>query len=73
MYCYGTRREWRQFYYEPKVLKFFYESESSQVNDFSEGVTLPQFSSASVSVPKVSLIKCDFVCAFVFYRVHFGV
>ncbi|KAM0947406.1 putative transcription factor WD40-like family [Dioscorea sansibarensis] len=46
-------KEWQQFYYKPKVLNFFYESESSQVNDFSEGVTLPQFSSASVSVPKM--------------------
>ncbi|KAH7663447.1 general transcription factor 3C polypeptide 2 protein [Dioscorea alata] len=46
-------KEWQQFYYEPKVLNFSYESESGQVNDFSEGVTLPQFSSASVSVPEM--------------------
>ncbi|XP_039115789.1 uncharacterized protein LOC120251298 [Dioscorea cayenensis subsp. rotundata] len=46
-------KEWRQFYYEPKVLNFSYESESGQVSNFSEGITLQQFSSASVSVPEV--------------------
>ncbi|KAK1288875.1 hypothetical protein QJS10_CPB19g00362 [Acorus calamus] len=52
--------EWKQFCYEPKIVRFNYETESPQVKESVEGVSLPQFS--SMAVPKVdeSLDDSDF-------------
>ncbi|KAK1322689.1 hypothetical protein QJS10_CPA02g00941 [Acorus calamus] len=52
--------EWKQFCYEPKIVRFTYETESPQVKESVEGVSLPQFS--SMAVPKVdeSLDDSDF-------------
>lgn len=48
-------REWRYFVYEPKTINFAYEIGVGKVKDDSDGITLPQFSSASV--PKVAQTK----------------
>ncbi|KAK1276570.1 hypothetical protein QJS04_geneDACA011783 [Acorus gramineus] len=52
--------EWKQFCYEPKIVRFTYETESPQMKESVEGVSLPQFS--SMAVPKVdeSLDDSDF-------------
>lgn len=44
-------REWKYFYYDPKIINFT----SEQVKDLPKDIRLPQFSAASV--PKVRVIS----------------
>lgn len=40
-------REWRYFFYEPKIVNFVYEAEPQQSKEEIKGIELPQFSSAA--------------------------
>ncbi|CAA7410322.1 unnamed protein product [Spirodela intermedia] len=40
-------KEWRYFFYEPKIVNFVYEAEPHQSKEEIKGIELPQFSSAA--------------------------
>ncbi|KAI3992343.1 hypothetical protein MKX01_030064 [Papaver californicum] len=50
-------RQWKDFRYVPRTVKFVHEIESRQEKDVSNDVNLPQFSAASV--PKMEQVSSD--------------
>ncbi|XP_077230975.1 uncharacterized protein LOC143864040 isoform X4 [Tasmannia lanceolata] len=47
--------EWKHHYYQPKIIRFAYETRTSQVKDAVNGVSLPPFSAATV--PKMEKLS----------------
>ncbi|XP_072964384.1 uncharacterized protein [Typha angustifolia] len=41
-------KEWKHFYYEPKIISFSHDTACGQVKDLNSEICLPQFSSAAV-------------------------
>ncbi|OAY74806.1 General transcription factor 3C polypeptide 2 [Ananas comosus] len=54
-------KEWRNFTYDPKVVRFARDNQTTQTRDVSGEITLPQYS--SVAVPELIRLFCgsDFV------------
>ncbi|XP_010242589.1 PREDICTED: uncharacterized protein LOC104586906 isoform X2 [Nelumbo nucifera] len=50
-------REWKHYYYKPRIIKFTCGTEKLQQKDVVNGINLPQFSSATV--PKMERLSDD--------------
>lgn len=55
MHANCKHREWKQFYYQPKTIRFSYETGSPHEKDVNDGISLPVFSAANV--PMVGYIE----------------